>query len=380
MSKTMKFISIFIFSLFSCGSFVYSGNISTDFVPAQVLDISDRKYEKSVISLLDNAEESIIMSMYLINPLAKGPVKLLVGDLGEALNRGVRVEIYLNSRFDFNFEGKRHIKEPLVRLQKMGAKIYPVSSNYRLHDKLIIVDGRYVVEGSVNWSVSAIKNNYESAVLIDSPDLAKIKLLRLRQLPLEGVVSKVTQRPDRVKRKKTYAEGESVKLSKSLLLDKQLFPNMLKHRDKRSMDTYLLLLAEAKYSGGDEFFLSLEELAIELGMPETWSDTALRRQTIKTLKKIKNKYKLIDVTFLHGKDAWVELKDIPGDNFNFEFKMLYEKYLPLESSAAKYTLLIIQCLKSEGKTFDSFTRAEISKRFTIYIDSLRKGLKELSYN
>ena len=163
----MKFITILIFSLFSCGSFVCSGNISTDFVPAQVMDISDRKYEKSVISLLDNAEESIIMSMYIINPLAKGPVMLLVRDLGEALDRGVRVEIYLNSRFNFNFEGKRHIKEPLVRLQEMGAKIYPVSSNYRLHYKLIIVDGRYVVEGSVNWSVSALKSNYESAVLID---------------------------------------------------------------------------------------------------------------------------------------------------------------------------------------------------------------------
>ncbi|MGB2879528.1 MAG: hypothetical protein WBD24_05070, partial [Candidatus Omnitrophota bacterium] len=60
--------------------------------PAQVLDISDRAYEPAVISLIDNAKESIVISMYMIVPSEKGPMARLMKDLEEALERGVSVE------------------------------------------------------------------------------------------------------------------------------------------------------------------------------------------------------------------------------------------------------------------------------------------------
>lgn len=356
-----------------------AGGLFAEFFLGRVEDISDRKYEKAVISLLDGAAESIVMSMYIINPLERGPVRLLVRDLEEALERDVRVEIYINSRFNPKAKGKLKLKEPLLRLRELGAKIYPVSSNYRMHDKLIIVDERYVVEGSVNWSVSALKSNYESATLIDSPELAKEKLIRVRQLPLEGVDSKTGQRPDRVKIEKTFSKEDTLNLSKRLLLNRNLYPNMLRYGDMRSMDAYLLLLAEAKYNGNNEFFLLLEEFGLELGMPEDWSDTAVRRKTIKTLKKLNKKYDLIDITFLHGKDAWVVLKSLPDDSFDLKCDVLYSEYLLLPTPSAKYTLLIKHLLNSEGKTIDSFTQYEISTRFFIHRDSLRKALKELSY-
>lgn len=69
-----------------------------DYHDAQVADISDRKYESAVIELLDNAKESIIISMYVIKPTT-APIALLLNDLTEALERGVTVEIYLNTRF-----------------------------------------------------------------------------------------------------------------------------------------------------------------------------------------------------------------------------------------------------------------------------------------
>ncbi|MBU4311888.1 MAG: hypothetical protein KJ706_04145 [Candidatus Omnitrophica bacterium] len=44
--------------------------------PEKVTDISDRKYEEALIELLDNAKESIVVSMYGISPGAgeKNPV------------------------------------------------------------------------------------------------------------------------------------------------------------------------------------------------------------------------------------------------------------------------------------------------------------------
>ena len=61
-----------------------------DFAPSRVKDISDRDYEEAVIQLLDNAKDSIVVSMYIISAdiKHKNPVKLLLGDLLEA--RGKR--------------------------------------------------------------------------------------------------------------------------------------------------------------------------------------------------------------------------------------------------------------------------------------------------
>ena len=66
-----------------------------DFLSARVKDISDRKYEGAVIELLDNAKESIVISMYTINlgTTSNNPVKLLLNDLFEARERGVDITV-----------------------------------------------------------------------------------------------------------------------------------------------------------------------------------------------------------------------------------------------------------------------------------------------
>ena len=94
---------------------------AADFHDAKVADISDRKYEPAVIDLLDSASQSIVISMYILKP-STAPVALLVKDLTEALQRGVKVEIYLNTCFqsDNDFE----LGGPLKALQKSGAVLY----------------------------------------------------------------------------------------------------------------------------------------------------------------------------------------------------------------------------------------------------------------
>ncbi|MGB3242697.1 MAG: phospholipase D-like domain-containing protein, partial [Candidatus Omnitrophota bacterium] len=99
---------------------------SVDFHPAQAKDISDRAYEPAVIDLIDNAKESIVISMYMIVPSEKGPLALLLNDLEEALDRGVSVEIYLNTRFPSEMIAPTLEEEPFKRLEEKGAKINPV--------------------------------------------------------------------------------------------------------------------------------------------------------------------------------------------------------------------------------------------------------------
>lgn len=45
-----------------------------------------------------------------------------------------------------------------------------------MHNKVIVVDGRYVVTGSMNFSTNAEENNDENVIIIDNPDIAKLYL------------------------------------------------------------------------------------------------------------------------------------------------------------------------------------------------------------
>jgi len=369
----LTFLCLFILTL---PPLVFALNLSGDFYPAQVKDISDRRYEPAVIELLDSAKESIVLSMYIIKAEEK-PVTLLLKDLDEALERGVRVEIYLNTKEDRGVTSREILRKRLAALIKKGAKIYEFTPNYRLHDKLIIVDEQYVVEGSMNWSVTAIKTNHESAVLIESPELAREKLLRLRRFPLRDDKNDNAQRPDRPKCLEPLPEGAVVNISKDLLYDKKLFPEMVRRQANRSMDAYLLLLAESTRLGKREFFIPLEDMAIALGMPPEWTDTALRRQAIRVLKDLQNRYKLIDVNFSYGKDAWIELKELAGDTFTAKGEFFAPSSLTLKTQPAKFVSLITKLLAAEGKNIESFSVKELSERFHTSEHTIRTGLKEL---
>lgn len=349
---------------------------TNEFYPAKVKDISDRAYEPAVIKLLDSAKESIVMSMYMVKPNESGPVYLLVKDLEEALDRGVSVEIYLNTRPDHGMPPSDIMIQPLQALINKGAKIYKFTPNVRLHDKLIVVDSRYVVDGSMNWSLAAIKSNYESAVLIDSPELAKDKLIRLRNFPLEGH-EKGKDRPDRPKALEPLPKGTVVYVDRELLNNKSYFAAMLKAQADRDMNTYLLLLAESARTNEKEFFVPLEDLAITLGVSPEWTDTDMRRQMIKELKALQDKYGLIEVNFNYGKDAWVELKDLPSGTFKMAGNFFDPKNLAAKSQPAKFVFLIKALFETEGKTIDSIGASDVAKRFGVSEFSIRKGLREL---
>lgn len=45
-----------------------------------------------------------------------------------------------------------------------------------MHNKVIVVDGRYVITGSLNFSTNAEESNDENVLIIDNPDIAKLYL------------------------------------------------------------------------------------------------------------------------------------------------------------------------------------------------------------
>ena len=115
--KKNRFFIFFILILITFGATRASCS-TDDFLPAGIKDISDRKYEDAVIQLLDNAQNSIVISMYSISlgTDTRNPVKLLLNDLLEARERGVSVTLYLNTRFrDSNKGGTPFSKSPIFK-------------------------------------------------------------------------------------------------------------------------------------------------------------------------------------------------------------------------------------------------------------------------
>ncbi len=345
-----------------------------DFLPARVKDISDRAYEPAVIKLLDGAKESIVMSMYSISLGTKGnnPVKLLLNDLLEARDRGVSVTLYLNTRFRKEKDNTRLIESPAIKkLQDAGCIIHFIKYHQRLHDKLIIVDGRYVVEASTNWSISALRDNYESATLIDSKDLARIKVARVKSFILPEKTS--SKKPDR----ELYTKNlpKEISIPQALVTDKRFLPTMVRRHAMYTMDLYLTLVAYSQSIDKRDFFIDIEAMGLSMGMPESWSNTTLRRQVIKNLRDLKKRYKLINVKFFRNKDAWVELIDSPGDTFIIPSAIILDKE---DSLRVKFYLIAQALLEAQGEDINTMSSREVEKRLPVSDATIVRARKELA--
>ena len=372
--RRFHLFSVLILAIFLITQAAYSAD---DFVSSRVKDISDRSYEEAVIGLLDNAQKSIDISMYSISlgTNTNNPVRLLLNDLLEARERGVEVTLYLNTRFKNSKKGGiAFVQSPIFKeLEKAGVLIHFIPSNRRLHDKLIVVDSRYIVEGSANWSISALKNNFESSTLIDSRDLAQVKLLRLRNFLISS-----TPRSEKIYTS-AYIENlpKSLNLPEEFLLNKKYLSLMVTSRDERAMDLYLLLLAHSQATGKQEFLIGLEAMALSLGMPDSWTHSALRRQVIKSLKKLKKRYQLIEVSFFHSRDASVILTDISGDTLAISSDSLIQPDNAKLTMRLKFLFLIQALLKEEGKDLYSISKTAMAKRFNVNLSTIKAAFNDL---
>ncbi len=289
----------------------------------KIEDISDRKYLPKVLALIQGAERSIEVSMYqilLADTEESHPVYQILRALAEADRRGVKIRVILNRNLDY-VSGET---VPLARslaaveyLRSKGTEVVFAHSSHRLHDKVIVIDHRWVVEGSMNWTKTALFGNWESATLIDSPDLAREKLKRLRAIPLspEKTLDSLGE------------EGELLKIPSILMKDPAYFPNLLEDKDERIFEFYLWLLSfvslrgvppgrddEAiSQKGGQAAFLEKQPVPLSLTLNDeelfrrfrldpAKSHEDKRREAIRLLKKLK-------------KQEWIGLKIAkPGAN------------------------------------------------------------------
>lgn len=339
----------------------------------KIRDISDRVYQGRVYALLDRAKSSIVISMYLVRPgdSPKHPVNRLLQDLVEARRRGVEVTLYLNTRFK-NLTPQKIIEGPWFDvLREEGVQIRLVSPVRMLHDKLIVVDRRFVVEGSMNWSVTAIASNLESATIIDSSELAEAKLRRIGFFPIWGEEKKKLPK----EKEALFPAGPptSVDIPVALVEERKYFPHWISYQRERTMKLFLLLLYLAQAKGSTKFGFPPEAAGEFLGILPGQDRTAVRRQILRVLKDIEKMDKLLRAEFRHGRETWVELFLPSGPAFTVSSENLDAGELGEMNDNQILIRLIRSRLREEGKRLEGLTQAEIKKRFFVDDEVLRQA-------
>lgn len=323
---------------------------------------------------MDEARSSIVISMYLLRPgeHEKHPVNRLLQDLIEARRRGVSVTIYLNTKF-------KSVKNPASiaegpwfdKLRGAGVQIRLVSPVRMLHDKLLIVDRRFVVEGSMNWSVSAIAENHESATMIESPELAESKLRRIGFFPIWGEEAKKTPRPVRRAAKPVpeplFPAGPptSIEVPAPLIEEEKYFPNMIAYQRERAMKIFLLFLYLVQAKGEEKFLFAPEAVGEYLGILLGKDRPAVRRQVIRVLRDLQTIDQLLRVEFRHGKDSSAELFVPKGETFTLSSEDLEAGEMAELNDNQIFFRLVRARLRGEGKRLEELTLGQIRERFFV---------------
>ena len=145
-------------------------------LPAKDVEIiTNRDYFPSVYKLLEDAQKSIYIFMFEARIYPDYPNDVnekLLNALINAHERGVDVKIILDAS-SWNRGNTLKNKQFADALKEKGVDVYYDPLDVTSHPKLLIVDHRFTVVGSTNWSYYALEKNNEASVLIDSEPVAK---------------------------------------------------------------------------------------------------------------------------------------------------------------------------------------------------------------
>ena len=144
------------------------------FQPGAVQALADAAYYDTLAALIKSAVQRIDLAMFLFktSPAGDNRPAGLVRDLVAARQRGVEVRVILEySSHDQPLNMANQATAQVLR--KGGVAVFFDSPGRTNHAKLAVIDRRYCLVGSHNFSQSALKHNHEFSLLLDNPDLAE---------------------------------------------------------------------------------------------------------------------------------------------------------------------------------------------------------------
>jgi len=160
--KYMEEFNEMLNGIFGSGKFTPSivktdwGSVIADFTP------DDPIATQRIVDLIDHAKKSVHMMMFTFT--SKDIARALV----RAKTRGVDVKVIVEEFQTYNkwsvYSFLRNNKVPIIKDKNPGV----------FHHKVLIVDEKYTLTGSFNYTVSAQKYNDENFLIIESPLISKV--------------------------------------------------------------------------------------------------------------------------------------------------------------------------------------------------------------
>ncbi len=275
--------------------------------PAEAENIPSERYLETALAEIRKAESSIRLYMYLISPPQKrqeSKVHKLVDALAQARDRGVDVQVVLDQNINWNEESafgfqnpSRGNEEAYRYLRDRGVKVLFDDPAVLLHAKALVIDGKTVILGSTNWSETSLSRNLEAGALIRSKEFAADVLEGFQGMKLHDPMPK---------------SDPTVSVPRAFLQSRELLGRMVTAHDEGAFDAYLYLLKTFGKGGeGEEITLDYELLKAELGR-RTPSEWRKRRFIQQALRRLRDRYGLIDFTDQRRKDPVVSLRRVGG--------------------------------------------------------------------
>jgi len=126
--------------------------------------LPDRTYLPEALSLFETANRSIYAAIYVVkydpgDP--DDPVNALLQSLVEVKSRGLDVRVLVDDETNASY------RQTITYLLENNVPVrLDKSSGVTTHTKIVIVDGRYLIVGSHNWTESALSRNHEYSTLL----------------------------------------------------------------------------------------------------------------------------------------------------------------------------------------------------------------------
>lgn len=117
----------------------------------------------AIKELIDHSHKSLLLTIFILTD------NEILEQIVNALNRGVKVEIFIHNDRDF----AKSIMDNIVDLQKRypHIKVFIVSEDF-MHAKVLISDKENVLIGSANLTRSGLSKNYELGISLKDRKIA----------------------------------------------------------------------------------------------------------------------------------------------------------------------------------------------------------------
>lgn len=141
--------------------------------PGEVRLLKDEEYYSVLQSMIGRAVFSIDVSIFLFKTTnsTRNRANALVEDLIAARKRGVIINI-LFEKSGYDPKLNKENQKVAERLQKHGVRVRFDSEKTTTHTKIVVIDRRYSLVGSHNFTGSALSYNHEASLLVDNQALA----------------------------------------------------------------------------------------------------------------------------------------------------------------------------------------------------------------